>query len=158
MSIFLFCLHLIFIYLPVPLCMPLLTNDLCCYSYLIISPSHSHATVVSLPHNVPLIPLEFSLQNAVFDTRSSSSSVVDVEDSLAEWRWLDNWQKLTWTTQPTKCTYCHIFALCKASIKDGFDPTHGRELTHATAYDYTPVYLYYLYLHLLSPVSSPFND
>jgi hypothetical protein len=81
--------------------------------------------VVKTP-DVPLIPIEFSVLNAVYDIRSpSKSEKLPVESTLQDWRWVNSWARLTWTTQPLELSYQHIFNLAKAAIVDDFIPLQG---------------------------------
>ena len=76
---------------------------------------------------VPLIEIEFSLLNAVYDIRTATkSSKLPVRSTLEGWRWLDSWDKVTWTTQPTHFSYQHILNLAKIAIEDNFVPIQGR--------------------------------
>jgi hypothetical protein len=76
--------------------------------------------------DVPLIPIEFSLYNAVYDIRSPSRSQnLPVEATLRGWRWGNSWERLTWTTQPLHLSYQHIFNLAKVAILDNFTPLQG---------------------------------
>lgn len=82
-------------------------------------------SIVRTP-DVPLIPIEFTLLNAVYDIRSSSiSQKYPVESTLQGWRWVNNWERLSWTTQPTHLSYQHIFEMAKAAIVDNFNPAQG---------------------------------
>ncbi len=78
------------------------------------------------PLEVPLIPIEFSVSNAVYDLRPEK--VIEkfpAHSALQGWRWLDSWERLTWTTQPVEFSYRHIYNLAKVAIQDNFDPSAG---------------------------------
>jgi hypothetical protein len=74
----------------------------------------------------PLIPIEFSVLNAVYDLRGPAlCQKYPVEQSLKKWRWKNSWTRLTWTTQPLQLSYQHIFNLAQAAISDGYSPADG---------------------------------
>jgi hypothetical protein len=78
---------------------------------------------------VPLIPIEFSLLNAVYDNRAAAlAEKYPVDKALKGWRWVDSWAKLTWTTQPLQLSYQHIFNLARAAISDDYAPVDGTSL------------------------------
>lgn len=85
--------------------------------------------IVVKPPDVPLIPIEFSLLNAVYDIRSDSMiKKYPVESTLQGWRWFNSWERLTWTTQPNHLSYQHIFEMAQAAIVDNFSPIQGSNL------------------------------
>lgn len=82
--------------------------------------------ILKTPNDLTLIPIEFSLSNAVYDIRSPfKTQKLPVEDTLQGWRWVNSWERLTWTTQPLQVSYQHIFNLAKVAIVDNFTPLQG---------------------------------
>lgn len=102
-----------------------------------------YAKILKSP-NVPLIQIEFSLLNAVYDIRSSSKSKkYPVQTTLTGWRWLDSWDKLTWSTQPVQFSYQHILNLARVALEDHFEPIHGIFYCYITLLFYYFIFNYF---------------